>query len=71
MRYKTKIGITEKHIEPFLLNIFNRIGIDTPSNYIDILKFITNEVSETSNLLKWNSGDVEIAFRRWIESNVC
>jgi len=65
----TCLKITEKDIEPILLNIFNRIGIDTPSNYRDILEFITNDVSETSNLLKWHSGDVEIAFRRWIEKN--
>ena len=65
----TKIKITEKDINPFLLNIFNRIGIDTPSNYRDILDFITNDISETSNLLNWHSGDVEISFSRWIEKN--
>ena len=54
-------------IESMLIDIFDRIGIQTPSNFDDIVKFCVDDVRETADPENWHSGDVEIAFRRWIE----
>ena len=54
-------------IESMLIDIFDRIGIQTPSNFDDIVKFCVDDVRETADPDNWHSGDVEIAFRRWIE----
>ena len=54
-------------IESMLIDIFDRVGIQTPSNFDDIVKFCVDDVRETSDPENWHSGDVEIAFRRWIE----
>jgi len=61
--------INIKEVELFLINIFDRICIDTPSNFDEILKFIVNDIHETSDTNNWHDGDVSISFRRWIESN--
>jgi hypothetical protein len=53
-----------------LINIFNRINIDTPHNFDEILEFVLNDVNETADKENWHDGDVAIAFRRWIESNI-
>ena len=55
-------------IESMLIDIFDRIGIQTPSNFDDIVKFCVDDVRETADLDDWHSGDVEIAFKRWIEA---
>lgn len=51
-----------------LTHIYQAIGIDRPSNHNEILDFVTNDVQETADPLNWHSGDVAIAFRRWIEA---
>ena len=53
-----------------LIDLFDRIGIDTPSNFDDILEFVYNDVDETADPTEWHSGDVAIAFRRWIEKDM-
>lgn len=57
-----------KTIETNLLDIYNRIGIDKPSNHDEIADFVENDVKETAHPLHWHSGDVDIAFRRFLES---
>jgi len=54
-----------------LIDIFGRINIDTPSNFDEILEFVVDDVNDTADKENWHDGDVAIAFRRWIESNVC
>jgi hypothetical protein len=51
-----------------IIDIFDRINIDMPSNFDDILEFVYNDVCETADENNWHDGDVAIAFRRWIES---
>jgi hypothetical protein len=63
-------SLTVKWIEvmSMLIDIFDRINIDMPSNFDDILEFVYNDVCETADENNWHDGDVAIAFRRWIES---
>ena len=56
-----------KEITEMLIDIFDRINIDTPSNFDDILEFVVEDVEETADKENWHDGDVAIAFRRWIE----
>ncbi len=55
-------------ITQHLIDIFDRINIDTPNNFDEILEFVYDDVCETADKDNWHSGDVAIAFRRWIES---
>lgn len=56
-------------IEIILVDMFKRIGIDSPDNFDNILDYIYDDVCETADKDNWHDGDVMIAFRRWIESN--
>lgn len=56
-------------IESMLINMFASIGMDIPENYEDIVQYCYEDVCETADPENWHSGDVTIAFRRWIESN--
>ena len=58
-----KEEITEK-----LIDIFDRINIQTPSNFDKILDFVHNHVQENAGLITWDDTDVEFAFKMWIES---
>ena len=57
-------------IESLLIDIFDRINIDVPSNIEDITQFVFEDVCDTADPVNWHSGDVAIGFRRWIESQV-
>jgi hypothetical protein len=59
----------KKEITSLLIDIFDRINIDTPSNFEEILEFVYEDVCETADKENWHDGDVAIGFRRWIESN--
>ena len=59
----------EKEITSMLIDIFDRINIDTPNNFDDILEFVVEDVEETADKENWHHGDVAIAFRSWIELN--
>jgi hypothetical protein len=50
-----------------LIDMFINIGIDLPSNFLDIVDYCFNEVGLTADTTFWNDSDVFIAFRRWIE----
>lgn len=56
-------------VRVMLTELFNNIGINQPSNFNEILEFIVNDINETAHPVDWHSGDVAIAFRRWIERN--
>lgn len=58
----------QSEIASMIIDIFDRINIDMPSNFDDILEFIYNDICETADEKDWHDGDVAIAFRRWIES---
>jgi len=55
-------------ISSLLIDIFDRINIDTPNNFDEILEFVYEDVCATADEENWHDGDVAIAFRRWIES---
>jgi len=55
-------------IERELCAIYSAIGCDTPLNHRDILDFVVSDIDEAADLCDWHSGDVEIAFRRFIET---
>lgn len=57
----------EKEVEQVLFSIYNAIGIDKPENHEDILNFCVEDVEETADKENWHSGDVAIAFRRFLE----
>lgn len=57
-------------VEEMLINIYTSIGIDKPSNHEAILEFVSSDVLECADPLEWHSGDVAIAFRRWMEGKI-
>ena len=57
-----------KEITEMLIDIFDRINIDTPNNFDDILEFVVEDVEASADEKNWHDGDVAIAFRRWIEN---
>lgn len=71
-KYVTLIELKDskkrKNVISDVIDIFDRIGIDTPQNFDEIADFIYNDVCETADPINWHSGDVAIAFRRWIEA---
>lgn len=62
-------GDTSKQdeIKTMLIDTFDRIGCQTPSNFDEILEFCVEDVSVSADPVNWGDGDVVIAFRRWIE----
>jgi hypothetical protein len=58
----------KKGVEFFLERIFNRICIEKPDNFDEILNFVFDDVNETADAIDWHDGDVAIAFRIWIEN---
>lgn len=61
----------KEEITEMLIDIFDKINIDTPSNFDDILEYVVNDIYETTDEENWNYGDVANGFKRWIESNIC
>ena len=57
-------------IETILIDMFDRIGIQTPSNYEDIVQFCYEDICETADPIDWNNDDVLIAFKRFIEKDL-
>ena len=55
-------------VESLLIDIFDRINIDVPSNIEDITQFVFEDVCDTADPVNWHEGDVAIGFRRWIEA---
>lgn len=60
----------KEEIAALLIDDFDRINMDTPNNFDEILEFVYEDVCETADEVEWHSGDVTIGFRRWIESNI-
>jgi len=55
-------------IETMLIDMWATLGMDIPNNYEDIVQYCYEDVCETADPVEWHSGDVAIAFRRWIEN---
>ena len=58
----------KQEISRMLIDDFDRMAMDTPDNFDDILEFVVEDVEASADKENWHSGDVTIAFRRWIES---
>lgn len=54
-------------ISSMLIDICDKMGIQTPRNFDDILDFCLEDVDASADPTDWGDGDVAIAFRRWIE----
>lgn len=69
--YLTDMTVESKRAEitASVIDIFDRIGIETPSNLEDITQFVFEDVCDTADGDDWNNDDVAIGFRRWIESH--
>ena len=58
----------KKAIEIDLRFLFHRLGIDNPHNFDEILDHVFDDIDQCADMENWHSGDVDIAFRRWIEA---
>lgn len=62
---------SKKFIEVHLFDMWLRLNLDKPSNWQEIVDFVIEDVQYSSDYLlngDFHSGDIEIAFRRYIES---
>ena len=57
-------------VQTLLILMLSNMGMDTPENIEEITDFVFEDVQETADPNNWHSGDVAIAFRRWIEAQV-
>lgn len=60
--------VFDAEIEYNLNKLYQKMGMDRPSNHNEILKFIINDVKETADPVNWSDGDIVIALRRYMES---
>jgi hypothetical protein len=60
--------MASKFLNDVVMDIYNRIGIDKPTNHDDIVKFITEDVEAAADE-DFTSADVEIGFRRFLEKD--
>ena len=58
----------KQEVTELLIDIFDRINIDTPSNFDEILEFVYEDVCTSAHETDWSDSDVAIAFRRFIQS---
>jgi len=54
-------------IESMLIDMWASIGMGIPENYEDLVQDCYEDVCSCADPENWHSGDVAIAFRRWIE----
>jgi len=54
-------------VQNILIMLMNNMGMDAPQNIEEITDFVFEDVMETADPVNWHSGDVAIAFRRWVE----
>jgi len=59
---KTKSEITE-----LLIDLFDKINIQTPSNFAEIRDFIYKDISNRIIIKNVKYNDVAFAFKLWIE----
>ena len=57
-----------EEITSMLIDQFDRMNMDLPHNFEEIVDFVVDDVKETADPIDWHDGDVTIGFRRWIET---
>lgn len=63
----SKVNEFRMSVQNILIMLLNNMGMDTPQNIEEITDFVAEDVMETADPIDWHSGDVAIAFRRWVE----
>lgn len=58
----------KKEITELLIDNFDRMNMDIPHNFDEILEFVIKDVKENADEENWNNIDVVIGFKRWIEA---
>lgn len=56
------------NIENILMKLWAEMFLSIPKNYDEIIEYVYNDVCECADINDWNSNDILIGFRRWIES---
>lgn len=59
---------TQVIINDYLMHLWCLIGIDKPSNHDEIVEFVIEDTKASADNRNWHSGDIDIAFRRFLES---
>lgn len=57
----------KEEIRILLIDNFDRLNMNIPSNFDTILDFIYNDVEESADKENWNDSDVVIGLRRFLE----
>jgi hypothetical protein len=57
----------KRFVEQQLLLIYTRIGCDRPRTHDIIVDFIVEDMQGAADPIHYHSGDVSIAFRRFLE----
>ena len=66
---KQNVALRKKQeIADMLIDIFDRILIEVPNNFDEILNFVVDDVNERADKIHWNDGDVAFSFKKYIES---
>lgn len=58
----------QEYIANYFLQLLAGMGMDKPHNFDEIVDYIVNDMEETTEPNDWNTDDIIIGFRRWIES---
>lgn len=59
----------KRMVENLIKSVCSLADCETPQNAEQIVDSIVQDVEDTADPVEWHSGDVGIAFRRWMESN--
>ena len=62
--------VSREDIEWYLKELWMSIGIDRPANHKEIMDYIFEDVRETADPIDYHSGDMGIAFRRYLEKDL-
>lgn len=59
-----------EEVEIYLIDLWMIIGIDRPANHDEILEFICDDVQSAADPIEYHTGDMGIAFRRFLEKDL-
>jgi hypothetical protein len=57
----------KKEIETRLINLLTKIDVEIPSNFEELLSFITEDIINSKDLLKWDDRDIGNGLKKFIE----
>jgi len=59
-----------KEVDYYLTNLWMDLGIDRPANHDEIVEFMREDVEAAADPIDYHSGDISIAFRRYLEKDL-